>query len=207
MITRPSEWLQNDSRFRSWGKKVAARDVDLLKANGYALGGRWVGWDENVALGKGEFLVVAAETGSRANHSYEYALVEGGDPGRCLLGKGDAGLPKEEWAALKEEALDGLTEGQRAAAMNSVLYRMAAVILHLGRPERVAEVLGGIQESVAAFAWCGVFRGKNGRGEPGTILGTHTLAETRDQAYEKGSADPDFLGVVRVEVVWDGRKP
>jgi hypothetical protein len=209
MITRSSDWLKNDSRFKSWGKKVRPQDVDLSKENGYALGGAWARWDESVALGAGEFLVVAAETGSRASHDYDYALIEGGETARCLFNGQDKakGLPAEEWRALKEAALKDLPEDQRAKAMNSTLYRFAAVIHHLGQSERVAKALGDIQEEVRGSAWCGIFRGKDGNGTPRTILGTHAVAETRDEAYEKGNADPDFLGVVKVEVVWGGKMP
>lgn len=120
MITSPSNFLKHDSRFKSWGKIVTAADVDLSQKNGYSLNGQWVKWDESVSLTPGKFLICAAETGSRANHSYDYRIIDG-DGNR---------VEKEARTALLDSALEAgkITEEQRVKAENSTLYAYALYI-------------------------------------------------------------------------------
>lgn len=119
-ITTCSEWLSNDSRFKSWGKKITcATHVDLAQQNGYSLTGPWVRWDDSVALADGEFLVVAAETGSRASRSYDYRLVAGGAECRRIE-------KAERSAALEAAKMAGtISEAQFAQHLNSALYSYA----------------------------------------------------------------------------------
>lgn len=119
-ITRCGDWLQNDSRFKSWGKTILQdSDLDLAKDRGYALNGSWVKWDDAVSLGENQFLVVAAETGSRNRHGYEYRLIEGGSTCRRV--------PGNEMRAVIDGALDAghIVEANVANAKNSPLYRYA----------------------------------------------------------------------------------
>jgi hypothetical protein len=124
-ITTCSEWLSKDSRFKNWGKKITcATHVDLAQQNGYSLTGPWVRWDDSVALAEGEFLVVAAETGSRANRSYEYRLVAGGATEcRCIE---DAERSEVLTAA---KTAGKISEAQFAQHLNSALYSYALYAL------------------------------------------------------------------------------
>lgn len=120
MITKPSEYLESDTRFRQWGKLVTAADVDLKQANGYSLGGQWVKWNESVSLVPGRYLVCASETGSRSNHGYRYCLIDG---------DGNRVEKDTRIAALDQALADGrITEDQRVNAKNSALYAFALYI-------------------------------------------------------------------------------
>lgn len=122
-ITRCSDWLENDSRFKSWGKKISGTcHVDLSKSNGYSLTGPWVRWDDAVSLGSGEYLVVAAETGSRASHDYKYRLVVGGETPRRIE-------KSEREAVISAACADGgVSESQNAQQQNNLLYSYALFI-------------------------------------------------------------------------------
>ncbi len=120
MITKPSAHLKNDSRFRSWGKLVTSADIDLDQKNGYSVKGAWVKWDESVSLTPGKFLIVAAETGSRANHDYSYRLIDGN--GQQV--DGDFRIAEHD-----RLLADGkITEEQLVKAKNSMLYSYALFI-------------------------------------------------------------------------------
>jgi hypothetical protein len=150
-ITSCGDWgLLANSRFKSWGKRVTKSDIDLEKENGYSLGGEWVRWDESVALGVDEYLVVAAEVGSRKNKKYGYRLVRGGD--KCTLvsstSKNDSAKisPQvEEW--LSRELI---TEQQYAKAKNSVLYKYALYIVNIDRRVHRSDVLRDERERLLA---------------------------------------------------------
>jgi hypothetical protein len=120
MITSPSNYLKNDSRFKSWAKVASKSQVDLSQTGGYAIGGQWVEWNDSVSLDSGEYLVVAAETGSRANHYYSYRLING-DGNRVEL---------EERIVVLDRALESgvITEKQRVNAKNNTLYSYALYI-------------------------------------------------------------------------------
>jgi hypothetical protein len=117
MIVKPSNFLKYDSRFKHWGKSFNANDFDESKEKGYALGGKFVPWNSSVALGPGQFLVVAAETGSRANHSYEYALVIGGDDAKVV------DKTTSPWKDFIESMRKVFPEDVVAKAMNNTLYK------------------------------------------------------------------------------------
>lgn len=74
-ITKPQNWLDADRRFKHWGKLVHKDDIDLSQKGGYALGGDWIRWTDSVAIGEGDYLIVACENGSIAHHNYEYRIV------------------------------------------------------------------------------------------------------------------------------------
>jgi hypothetical protein len=120
MITKCSNYLKNDGRFKSWGKLVTAADIDLNQKNGYSLQGQWVKWNESISLTPGRFLVVAAETGSRANHSYDYILIDGN--GIAV----DKDVRVAEHDRLLAEG--AITEDQRVNAKNSTLYSLALFV-------------------------------------------------------------------------------
>ncbi len=135
-ITTPSEHLNNDSRYKSWAKLIRGpQDVDLGAKNGYSLTGPWVRWTESVALEPGQYLVCAAETGSRKNHTYDYALRTVDQAGEVINGEKDR-YTAEEWVARCAWA----TEEQRARAKNSTLYSYALTASweFAGRPGLVA---------------------------------------------------------------------
>ena len=68
--------LATDSRWRKWGKRInGLGQVDLSKSNGYSLTGEFVRWGESVALHPGQYLVLAAESGSAKYHEYSYRLI------------------------------------------------------------------------------------------------------------------------------------
>jgi hypothetical protein len=122
-ITKCGDWgLTEDSRFKSWGKVLRGpAEVDLSQKDGYSLRGRFVRWNESIALGDGEYLVIAAETGSRNNHAYKYRLVAGGSTPRRI--------EKEEREAVIEAGrAAGVAEEQIARAKNSTLYAYALYV-------------------------------------------------------------------------------
>ncbi len=123
ILTRPKDHLVNDSRFKAWAKSIRSRaDLDLTRERGYALIGPWVKYGDTVALEPGEFLVVAAERGSRAHHYYEHLLV-----GVTVDADGAEMLEQftdtEVYAALEE--IPEIKPRALAAARNSALYAFA----------------------------------------------------------------------------------
>jgi hypothetical protein len=121
MITTCGEWMDRDTRFKSWGKVIAnSSDVALDKDGGYSLKGSWANWTESVSLPVDTFLVVAAEKGSRKNCHYSYVLVEGGESS-CRL------VEAEEISTVIEAAVNAekVTEEQVAKSRNSKLYKYA----------------------------------------------------------------------------------
>ena len=122
MITKPSDHLDSDRRFRHWGKLISSpADIDLAQTNGYSLGGTWIKWEESVSLIPGTFLVCASETGSAKYHSYHYTMIDGAT---------GTAIDKDAMIALLDQALaDGrITEEQRAKGKNSMLYDYALYI-------------------------------------------------------------------------------
>jgi hypothetical protein len=108
--------LSADSRFKRWGKLVRGpQDIDLQKRNGYSLTGPFVRWGEAVALEPGQFLVLAAESGSIKHHDYDYRLV-----GVNAAGEAEAIDP---YPVLDEAHLP---DAVRAKVANSALYTIAA---------------------------------------------------------------------------------
>ncbi len=113
--------IASDGRdgFKRWGKRVRPGDVDLTVASGRALGGEWLTWGKSAALEEGDYLVLAAETGSRASHSYKYRL------GQVRSG---------ELVRIDQETRDALfarstlKDTERAAVANNILYAYAAYI-------------------------------------------------------------------------------
>ena len=116
MIVKPADFLKRDSRFKHWGKVFTCKDFDESKEKGFALGGKFVPWEASVALGPGQFLVVAAETGSRASHSYDYALVIGGDEAKVV----DTSTARKDFI---ESMRKVFPEAVVAKAMNNTLYK------------------------------------------------------------------------------------
>lgn len=133
-VTRPSDWMKRDSRWKAWGKKISGPEhLDLNAKNGYSLTGPWVGWDESVSLGEGEFLVIASELGSRKDHPYCYGLImplpPTGFPGMIHVSESynaicDHGSEKSDIADAISRIQD-IPDEQRARAQNSGLYAMA----------------------------------------------------------------------------------
>lgn len=110
------EQVSYDSRFKAWAKVIASpAHVDLTKTNGYSLTGPFVNWGKSVAVGAGQFLVLAAESGSRANRTYKYALVR-------VNGADDSEVVSDEEIA---DAVSSAPDDQRAKAINSPLYAFA----------------------------------------------------------------------------------
>lgn len=120
MITKPSNHLKSDDRFKQWGKLITAADIDLAQKNGYSIKGAWVKWGESVSLTPGKFLVCASETGSRASHSYDYALIDGNNV------RVDQDFRIAEHDRLLAEGK--ITEEQRVNAKNSTLYSFALFV-------------------------------------------------------------------------------
>jgi hypothetical protein len=107
-----------DSRFKSWAKLIATRgDINLGKSNGYSLTGAWIDWGKSVALTPGQFAVLAAESGSRNDHPYHYALIGVDADDRPHV------IRDEAIKAATAEAI--VPDAQRAKAANSALYRIA----------------------------------------------------------------------------------
>jgi len=118
MIVKPADFLKCDARFKHWGKVFTAKDFDENKDNGYAIGGKFVRWGDNVSLNAGEFMVCAAETGSRGKHSYDYKLVVGGPTARVI--EPEDPLWKEYLAARTATFAEPIV----VKAKNNSLYRM-----------------------------------------------------------------------------------
>jgi hypothetical protein len=132
-ITTPRDHLSSDARFRRWGKKIGgAADLNLAVKDGYALQGDWVRWDDAVALEPGEYLVLGCETGSRKNHRYHYALVEGGVEAVREISQDEENALVE--AALADRRIDQATY---VKTCNNELYHVA-VYLHLRLTDPVA---------------------------------------------------------------------
>jgi len=113
MITTPSKQMKADSRFKHWAKLIGPAQIDLSKRNGYSLGGQWIRWTDQVSVVAPNYLVVAAETGSRKNHGYDYVLV------------GENGVVAQEEI---DKVVAQADEGRRVAAHNSTLYAYALFI-------------------------------------------------------------------------------
>lgn len=119
-IVVAADILQRDSRFRSWTKKISAQTIDLRQEGAYALTSDFHGYDKAVALEAGEYLVVAAEQGSRRNVAYKYALV---GPDGEKIGK-EAREPVLVWA--RERGL--ISQAQEAKMQNSLPYTYAVYV-------------------------------------------------------------------------------
>lgn len=110
--------IDSDPRFKRWGKVVTS--VDLTKRGGYAIEGDFVKWGTSLALEPGQFLVLASETGSRANHSYTYGVVYVDKNGEVRA---------VDWHTFETEVKSlPLTDQQRANANNSDFYKLAVWI-------------------------------------------------------------------------------
>lgn len=112
--------LVTDSRFKKWGKLIRNGEYDLQAKNGYSLTGAFVRWGESVPLNKGEYLVLAAESGSRKYAAYDYRLV----------GVDENGEAQEITDTDIDTALANtpLPDDVIAKTANSRLYRYAAYI-------------------------------------------------------------------------------
>jgi hypothetical protein len=150
-ITSCGDWgLTADSRFKSWGKKVTKFDIDLEKENGYSLGGEWVRWDESVALGADEYLVIAAEVGSRKNKRYGYRLVRGGDECTLVASTSNANGIKIRPQLAEWSEYGWITEEQWAKSLNSTLYAYALYISLADRRVHKSDVLRDERERLLA---------------------------------------------------------
>ena len=106
-----------DSRFKSWGKVVrSVADVDLTKNNGFALTAPFVRWGSVEVMQPGQYVVLAAEVGTRAHHNYEYALCR-------VTENGLERVDDEALVAMKANV--DIPEEYRAKAMASPLYAYA----------------------------------------------------------------------------------
>jgi len=103
-----------DSRFRAWGKIV--KNVDLSQKGGYALQGEFFTPYKAVVISNGAWVVVAAESGSRKNHSYEYRLIQNQN-GKLIRVKHNIDKLKDE-----------LPAQVYANALNNTLYAYAVRI-------------------------------------------------------------------------------
>lgn len=98
--------IEFDSRFRAWAKIIGT------KANGYSITSGFTNWGKSIALTPDQFVVLAAESGSRARHSYDYALVTVG--------------ANDQPVAIDDATITAfIPDAQRAKAANSPLYAIA----------------------------------------------------------------------------------
>jgi len=106
-----------DSRFKRWGKTVrSSSDIDLTKNNGYALTSPFLNWGSVEVMQPGQYVVLAAEVGTRAHHNYKYAL--------CRVT--ESGLERvDDEALVAMKANVDIPEEYRAKAMASPLYAYA----------------------------------------------------------------------------------
>jgi len=82
-FTRGDDWLGRDGRFNSWVFRFRGPDVDEDNLYIKNTSGEFYTFPTEVAIGKGDYLIVASQTGSRAHHYYSYALVamnQNGEP-------------------------------------------------------------------------------------------------------------------------------
>ena len=111
--------LDYDRRFKQWGKVIRSSEhIDLGKTRGYSITGPWVKWGQSISLKEGQFLIAAAQSGSRNHHSYEYLF---------LTVKDDKVIEVQNSEEFEQacKTLQGVTETQVAAAQNSELYSFA----------------------------------------------------------------------------------
>jgi len=166
MIVTPSNFLKADTRFKHWGKKFTCKDFDEAKEKGFALGGKFVQWNSSVALGDGEFMVVAAEVGSRARY-YNYVLVMGGEKeaqSAIAIIDGRESTPSKQWDEFIAAMPKVFPEAVVAKAMNNRLYSFGLfsawmAIQAEGGPEPESVDLSGVgDEDLAAEltrrGWC-----------------------------------------------------
>jgi hypothetical protein len=155
MIVKPSQFLEQDSRFKSWGKVFRASDFDADQEKGYAIKGKFVQRQESVALGDGEFLIVASETGSRANHCYVYALVMGGPTAVIIRRTGQNQVKADVWEEFLAKRSQAFGDQIIAKAQNSTLYRFGLFAAWMakkadGVPEPISVDLSGIDDETLA---------------------------------------------------------
>jgi len=106
-----------DSRFKRWGKTVrSVADVDLTKNNGYALVSPFLNWGSVEVMQPGQYVVLAAEVGTRAHAKYQYALCR-------VTESGLERVSDEELAVVKDNP--EIPEEYRAKALASTLYTYA----------------------------------------------------------------------------------
>lgn len=111
-------YINYDSRFRAWAKVIGkSGDVDLSKTNGYSITSAFVNWGKSVAVQPGQFVVLSAESGSRARHSYSYAVIG--------VDADDKPFVVDDDAISAAVADATVPDAQRAKAANSDLYRIA----------------------------------------------------------------------------------
>jgi len=103
-----------DDRFRHWAKLVTG--IDLSQKGGYALQGEFFTLYKAMVIPNGAWIVVASETGSRNNHSYEYRLIQNQN-GKLVRVLNDPDSIKNE-----------LTPQVYAGALNNKLYSYAVRI-------------------------------------------------------------------------------
>lgn len=124
-ITSAMDPLRNgfshDSRFKAWAKAIGKRsDLDLAAVNGYAIKSAFTNWGTSVALAPGQFVVLASETGSRARHDYQYALVG--------IDADDHPFVVDDATIAADLADATIPDAVRAKAANSKLYRIALYV-------------------------------------------------------------------------------
>lgn len=112
-------YLQSDSRFTRWAKVVRTRaDLNIKLKGGYAITAAFVQWGKAVAVAPGEYVVFAAETGSRHSVSYDYALWRVSPEDK---------MAKIEWKEVEQVAdSPKLNDAAKAACRNSRLYAIAS---------------------------------------------------------------------------------
>lgn len=137
--------LAVDSRWKHWGKLIRGeQDIKLGEKNGYSLTGPFVRWGETVALERGQFLVLAAESGSRKYATYDYRLIGVGEDGE-VAAVSDAAI-----TTLLDDA--HLPDAVRAKCANSTLYRYAAYAWAVNQTADAAPAPAGTDPVEAARA-------------------------------------------------------
>lgn len=108
--------LETDSRFRRWAKVIPSlTPVTPLSVGGYALGGNFE--RGHFVVRDGDYVVLAAESGSRTHHSYEYRLLKN-IHGKMVRVR----VPNERIRLLP------LSSDKMAKSLNSTLYAYACAI-------------------------------------------------------------------------------
>lgn len=112
--------LEQDRRFRSWARVIRNKeDLDLSREGGNAILSDFVNFNKTIAVEPGQFLLIAAETGSVKYHSYSYRFFKVAEDNTVQK------ISKPERLAFFESRKDEISEEFLAKAENSIPFAWA----------------------------------------------------------------------------------
>ena len=83
MLIKPAEYMTPDPRFKSWVKLLTSKSsIDISKDGGFALVAPVLPFDASYTLLPNQFLLMAAQHGTRSKQQYNHVLLHLDDTGR-----------------------------------------------------------------------------------------------------------------------------